>query len=90
MKFNPLTKELFTDDYVFIKEIHCPYRIAWEALTPNENNSIRNCDKCEKAIHDTANLSDAEVLTKVRQDPSTCLKLDANQDNLKVITIYGH
>ena len=90
MRFNPITRTLFTNDGVFIKKMHCPYRIAWQNLTLTDSKGVRICDLCDKSIHDTAYLSDAAALKMVEEDSGTCLKVDINQHNLSVVTSYGH
>lgn len=87
MKFDPITKELFTDNNEFIKKMHCPYVMNWDSLKEVENNScVRSCSVCDQLIVDTAYLEDIELLKMVRNKPDTCLKVDLNQHNIKIIT----
>lgn len=90
MKFNPITKTLFTDDGKFIKKIGCPYRIAWQNLISTEFKEVKTCDLCDKTIHDTAYLSDEIALNLAREDSGTCFKVDINQHNLSEITSYDN
>lgn len=86
MKFNPITKELFTDSGQFIKRLFCPYKVYWENLLLNkENPATRFCSHCNHQIIDTAMISDTELLEVLRKDSETCLKVDLNQNNLKII-----
>ena len=85
MKFNPLTKRLYTDEGVLIKQLHCPYRMAWGTLAPTDVASVRRCGKCERTIADTAGMADETVLAILRTDPSACLKVSFDQDNLRVV-----
>ncbi len=84
MKLDPITKKLFTDEGVFIKQLYCPYKIDWEQLAVTSANN-RTCTKCNHLIIDTAYVSDDALLQMLQQNPSTCLKIDFNQDNLTVI-----
>jgi hypothetical protein len=84
MKFDPIRKEVFTDKGEFIKQMNCPYKVGWDNL--EELTSIsRKCSNCDHLIIDTENFSDGEVLDLVRETPDTCLKIDLNQDNIKII-----
>ena len=87
MKYNPITKKLFTDDNALIKKLNCPYRILWNELTSTESVGIRSCNICDKNITDTALLADKEILKLTKKDPAVCLKLDLNQDNIRVVNV---
>ena len=87
MKFNPRTKEIFTDNGHLIKRLDCPYKIKWENLIAEKGNpKIKLCLNCNHPIIDTANFNDYELLGLIEQKPNTCLKVDLNQNNLKVIS----
>ena len=85
MKYNPITQKLFTDDNVLIKKLHCPYRVRWNELTSSESSGVRSCNICEKNITDTMLLTDQGVLRLTREDPGVCLKVDLNQENIRVV-----
>jgi hypothetical protein len=85
MKFNPISKKLYTDNNVLIKKLHCPISMDWNKLSIINENS-RTCSVCEKSIFDTDNLSDEVVSSMVESDPSVCLKVCFNQDNIRVIS----
>mgnify|MGYP006130881673 CR=1 FL=1 len=85
MKFNPLTKEVFTDKGDFIKSLSCPFKINWELLELN-NSSTRKCLNCESLIIDTKLFTDDEVHNMISLNPKICLKIDLNQSNIKVIS----
>ena len=89
MKYNPITKQLFTKDNRFIRQLHCPLGKHWEQLTPASNLQAKICNTCQKAVLDTSLLKDEEVLKLVSNDPHTCLKVDLNQSNL-TITYHEH
>ena len=89
MKYNPTTKKLFTDENVLIKELHCPYKIHWNELESTEGSGIRSCNICDKSITDTALLTDEDVLKLARKDPTVCLKVDLNQENIRVVNCDG-
>lgn len=85
MRFNPVTKKLYTNNNVLIKKLHCPFSMEWNKLSiVNENTRI--CSVCEKPIFDTGKLSDDAILSMVKTDPAVCLKVCINQDNIRVIS----
>ncbi len=83
MKINPSNKELYTDSGTFLKRLHCPVSVIWKDMTENGSNT-RACSHCDKTIHDTEHLKDAEIEHLLTQDPKACLKVSLNQDNVKI------
>lgn len=84
MKFNPITRNLFTNDDQFVKKLHCPYGVRWDGLARSNATPNRACSVCQHPILDTATMSDADLLSKLRSEPDTCLKVDLDQSNLIV------
>jgi hypothetical protein len=85
MKFDPDTKELFTDTGTLIKVLHCPLRKRWEQLNEAASSPHRTCSECEREVLDTAAMSESEVLSALRADPSTCLCVSACQENVTIL-----
>lgn len=85
MKFNPLTKDIYTDKGEFIKTMNCRYKMNWDNFEEG-NLTSRKCAICEHLITDTKNFSDEEMLNIVQQNPDICLKIDLNQNNIKIIS----
>ncbi len=85
MKFNPITNKLFSDDGNFIKQLHCPYKVEWDTLEVNSYNGNRSCVICEREIIDTDHLKDSDILSFIKDNPSGCLKLNFNQENLEIV-----
>ncbi len=86
MKINPITKELFTDEGTMIKRLHCPYNVRWDALESIHNiDTVKKCSICNHEILDTASLNDADIYRIVTNNPNTCLKVDLNQYNIRII-----
>jgi hypothetical protein len=83
MKFNPKTKEVFSDDNIFIKKLSCHLTISEKDLI-KQTSQIDICRFCKKEIFDTSYLSDSELLNLFKLKPNTCIKLDVNQPNLKL------
>jgi len=85
MKFNPGTKQLFTDSGELVKVLRCPMPMRWEQLTAEAGEPHRSCAHCERRVLDTAVMSEEDVVAAVRADPSTCLCVRAGQPNLTLI-----
>jgi len=85
MKFDPITKEIYTDKDEFVKKMNCPYKMNWDHLETT-NSALRKCVICDHLIVDTKVLTDEDLLEMVRQNPDTCLKIDLNQQNIKIIS----
>lgn len=85
MKFNPLTKDIYTNKGEFIKTMNCPYKMSWDNLE-NTNSTMRKCTNCNHLIIDTENIADDELLKIIKQNPDTCLKIDLNQNNIKIVS----
>lgn len=84
MKFNPNTRQLFTNAGVLIKKLHCPRGVKWSDL--HHSDPIQKyCVFCERNIIDTKSLDDESVLTIAIQDAEVCLKLDINNSNIRII-----
>jgi hypothetical protein len=86
VKFNPLTVSLYTDDNQLLKVLECPYSISWSNCTSTQNSDIRTCDICERQITDTGNFTDHQLRRLISQKADACLKVELNQDNLRVIS----
>lgn len=91
MKYNPLTKTLFTDKGEFIKELNCPFKPKWEVMQSIQGElSKRNCSFCDHSVLDTMEISDENLLEIVRKKPDTCLKIDPGQPNVILsLSTYG-
>ena len=86
MKFNPLTKEIYSDNGQFIKQLNCPFKIDWENLLLSQESNKRLCYRCNHEIIDSASLDDQTLIDLVKRHPDTCLKIDFNQSNIKIST----
>lgn len=82
MVFNPHTQQLFTDQGLLIKQMHCPFQMKWSELKPMTDSGQRLCEQCNRSIHSTSDSTDQELMDLMRKDPHICLQLDFNQNNL--------
>ena len=53
MKFDPTSKEIFTNEGQFIKKMSCPEKGEWETMEKGENDLKRMCKICNKSVIDT-------------------------------------
>ena len=84
MLFNPSTKQLFTNQGDLIKTLHCP-RGAKLSDMRHTDSTHSMCNLCEGNIINTKNLNDKDVLSIISKDASTCLKLELNDPNIRII-----
>ena len=68
-----------------LKRLVCPINTTWNGLTASTaTGHTRHCDHCEKSVTDTAMLTYEQVVDAVEQDPSVCLRVRLDQDNIIV------
>jgi len=86
VQFNPITKTLYTNDNKLIKKMYCPYpSLQWDDLSSLNDNRSRFCDICESSVIDTKEYTDEALYTLLQEDPTTCLKVDWDQENIRII-----
>jgi len=86
MKFNPLTNTLYTDTDKIIKKMHCPYpSLKWNNLSSIAGSMDRFCDICEHNVIETKEYTDEVLLKLLQEELTTCLKIDYNQENLRIV-----
>ena len=86
MKYDPIKKQLFTDNGLLIKNLNCPIKMNWENLKSNNGNKFRTCSECEKSVIDTDFYSDNELYKIMQENPNLCLKVSLNQKNVRLIS----
>lgn len=85
MIFLLLTQELYTNEGLLIKKMHCPLQKEWEALAPVAGKSaVKHCQHCSKKVLDTAGIPEEALLRMVQKKPELCLKIDLEQANLDI------
>jgi len=85
MLYNPVTKNLFTDEKVFLKKLYCPYVLAWDDdFTGINESDNKHCKICDKTVVDTNFLADEEIEELIKKNPELCVKLELDQDNIRV------
>lgn len=87
MKFNPVSKRLYTNDCRLIKKLECRFPVRWEEMLQTDNPVVRWCDICGDTVTDTASFSDEEVVDMVRRDSNACFKVSFDQANITVFTV---
>jgi hypothetical protein len=87
MQFNPITKDIFTDEGQFIKRLECPFKLSWEVLTPIQGTvRQKHCSQCESNVTDTDMLDDETLRLLVSQESTICLKVSLLQSNVTLTT----
>ena len=76
MKYNNVTKELYTDNGILLKKMECPQIIDWDNLEKGKNDLEKFCNYCKKSVLNTDYLNDEEVLMVIRHDRDKCLKVN--------------
>ncbi len=86
MKINPITNMLYTDENKLIKKMHCPYpSLKWGDLSSIDGSLDRFCDICENNVVETKEFTDEALLKLLEEKPDTCLKVDFNQENIRIV-----
>jgi hypothetical protein len=85
MQFDPITKYLYSDNGIFFKKMYCPYNVNWMELD-STNSTYRKCSKCDHLIVDSKYLDDVDLVHLIESNPNACLRLDMNQENIKIVS----
>ena len=87
MKFNPLTNTLYTDKGKLIKKLFCPYAAVLQRddLSVVNGSLGRYCTICESNVIETKDFDDETLLVLLQREPNTCMKIDPNQDNIRIV-----
>ena len=89
MKYNPLTRQLLTDEGHLLKQLRCPRHVAWDDLPADPaGQAHRPCHLCDHTIHDTAGMTDHDLVRLLDREPHACLKIDLDQPNL-TLTLHA-
>ena len=89
MLYNPITRNLFTDEKVFLKKLYCPYILDWDDdFSSSAETDDRHCKMCDKTVVETKYLTDGDIKEMIEKDPELCVKLELDQDNIRV-TIHN-
>lgn len=84
MKIDATDLSLYADSGQFLKKLNCPIGMTWEELKPSETGA-RVCDTCSRQVHDTAGMSDEDLVGLLEIDPGACLKVSSAQGNCTVM-----
>jgi hypothetical protein len=68
MKIDATDFSLYTDSGQFLKKLNCPIGKTWQELKPSATGA-RICDSCSRQVHDTAGMSDEDLLHLLAIDP---------------------
>ena len=85
MKFNPITRRLYTDDLVLLKTLNCPSIPRWEARGDENGGGDRSCTVCTRVVFDSSLRTDESIAGLLTSDPGACVKVRLDQPNVTVI-----
>ena len=83
------TGNLFTDSGRFLKRLHCPKQADWDSMDDSALPGARICQECTHMVHDTAMMSEADVVRLLERDPAACLKISLTQNNCTVMPAHN-
>lgn len=72
MKFNPLTKTIYTNNNEFVKTMYSPVKTHRNQVVATTTD-MRVCTHCIHLIVDTKNVTVDVLLTIISQDRHVCL-----------------
>jgi hypothetical protein len=84
MQIDPVTGRLFTDSGRFLKKLRCPRQKTWNSLHPTDIPGTRHCAECSNSVHDTAAMTDRDLVDLLEANPRACLKVSYTQANCTV------
>lgn len=84
MKIDASDRSLYTDSGRFLKKLECPIGKTWAELKPSVTGA-RICDACSRQVHDTAGMTDDDLITLLADEPGACLKVSSSQGNCTVM-----
>ena len=88
MLFKPETKELFSDNGLFIKKIYCQLNKKRSDLKVIDGSRNKLCTSCQNEIIETADYTDDQLIEIVSIYPNSCFMISPDQDNIEVIFSY--
>jgi hypothetical protein len=85
MKFNPITRRLYTDDLRFLKRLSCPSPPRWVTLTDENSEGDQTCSVCDRLIVDLSVHTDDSIAAVLAADPDTCVKVTLDHPNITAV-----
>lgn len=82
MKFIKNSRRLYSQNGTLIKELYCPKKVVNSDLKLSEDGINYDCKYCQSKILDTSYLTEKQIITIVKKNPNTCLKISTNQKNI--------
>jgi hypothetical protein len=67
--------QIIDEQGTVLKTISCPKRVSGSDLkSPNASKSL--CTQCDRDIINTDYLTEAQIIEQLKEDPTTCLKIN--------------
>ena len=89
MIINLETGDLFSDCRRFLKRLHCPKDVNWESMTDSVLPDAKICQVCTRLVHDTAAMTENDIVQLLERDPAACLNISLTQNNITVMPIFS-
>ena len=76
--------QIIDEQGTVLKTVSCPKRILDSDLeSPNASKSL--CTQCDRDVINTDYLTEAQIIARLKEDPTTCLKINRYNPVFRVI-----
>ena len=89
MIINLETGELYSDSGIFLKRLHCPKDVNWKSMTNAVLLDAKICQVCTRLVHNTATMTENDIVQLLEGDPAVCLKISLTQNNITVLPSFS-
>jgi len=76
--------QVIDESGTMLKTLSCPRRIS-DADLENPHHPESRCTHCERDVINTDYLTEAQIIARLKEDPTTCLKINRYNPIFKVI-----
>ena len=89
--FDPVNKTLHDPRGQKLKHVNCPRLKSWQQLAQEATcgGKQRFCDSCDRAVLDTEQMTSAEIIRTVNEDPEVCIRIRLGQENIEIKVYNG-
>jgi len=77
-------KQVIDASGTMLKTLSCPRRIS-DADLENPHHPVSRCTHCERDVINTDYLTEAQIIARLKEDPTTCLKINRYNPIFRVI-----
>lgn len=89
--FDPVNRTLHDPRGQKLKHVNCPRLKSWQELVRDASSEgkQRFCDSCDRAVHDTEQMTPAEIIRTVKKNPEVCIRIRLSQENIEIKVFNG-